>query len=205
MRKYIKIMFAILSFCPFFISAKECDWAAISDKKSLVKNIDWSYEYYLIKDKMYFDITATNVYEDLYVVDKNSGKKYTQSEFKIEKVADNQKLKFEIYSKNCNNEVVGTKEISLPSYNKYYGTEYCKDISEFTYCKKWQTLSSSITESVLKKQTTEYRNSLKESSVEVITYKTNSANFYIFTGLAMLLLIMLLIFIVRERHEKDFI
>ena len=67
MKKYIKIMLILLSFLPSFALAKECNWSEKSVKKSLANNISWSYEYYLKNNKMYFDITVSNVYEDLYL------------------------------------------------------------------------------------------------------------------------------------------
>ena len=204
MKKGLKIIAVILSFLPVLVSAKECSWAEITDKKNLARNISWSYEYYLEKNKLYFDLTISNVYGDLYVVDTGTGKKYTKSEFVIEHLSDNQKIKFEIYSSECK-EQVATKDIALPTYNKYHGTEYCKGISEFSSCKKWQTLSSTITEEVLKKQTDDYRKSLEEKQVDVIEYGNTSPTFYIFTGLVFFALILLLISIVREKREKDFI
>ena len=204
MKKYIKYMLILLSFFPIFVKAKDCDWAEISSKKNLARNISWSYEYYLLKNEMRFNIMVTNVYEDLYVINAATGKKYQTSEFTIEDLSDNQKLKFEIYSKDCG-EQIATKDIALPTYNKFSGTEYCKGISEFPSCKRWQSLSSSITEEVLKKQTTEYRKSLEPEAIKVIEYETNEPNLYIFSGLVIFALILLLIFIIRERREKDFI
>ena len=204
MKKGLKIIAIILSFLPIIVSAKECDWAEISNKKTLARNISWSYEYYIVKNKMYFDITVSNVYDDLYVIDLRTGKKYTKKEFVIEKLSDNQKLQFEIYSQECK-EQVATKDIALPTYNKYYGTSYCEGISEFSSCKKWQTLSSSITEEVLKEQTNEYRESIANPKVEVIEYGNQESNFYIFIGLILFSLILLLIFTIRGKREKNFV
>lgn len=204
MKKYVKIILLLLSFLPSSILADSCDWAEISAKKNLARNISWSYEYYVKNNKMYFDITVSNVYEDLYVVDNSSKKTYSKTEFIIKELSDNQKLSFDIYSKKCG-EVVATKEISLPTYNKYYTSEYCKGISEFSYCKKWQTLSSTITEEVLKKQTDEYRKGLEEKQVKVIEYGATSSNFYVIVGLILLALVIFLVLIFRKKREKDFI
>ncbi len=205
MKKCIKYMLVLLSLLPFLVSAKDCDWGEEAEKRNLARNISWAYEYYLVKNEMRFNIIVSNLYEDLYIIDTSTSKKYTKSEFVIENLADNQKLSFEIYSKECNDRNVGSKDIALPKYNKYYGTKYCEGISEFSSCRKWQTLSASITEEVLKKQTDEYRESLKKPDVKVIEYESNATYFYIFAGLALFGLTLLLIFIVREKHEKDFI
>ncbi len=197
-------MLILLSFLPSFVFAKECDWAEISAEKNLARNISWSYEYYLKNNQMYFDITVSNVYGNLYIIDTSTGKKYEKTEFTIKGIKDNSKISFDIYSKKC--EVsVGSKDISLPTYNKYHGTEYCKGISEFSACKKWQTLSSTITEEVLKKQTSEYREELANPKVDVVEYENATSNFYVIIGLILLALIVLLIFIIRGKREKDFI
>lgn len=204
MRKCMKYMLVLLSLLPVSIAAKDCDWSEISDKKNLARNISWSYEYYLVKNEMRFNLLVTNVYDDLYIIDTNTSQKYSKSEFTISNLADNQKLSFTIYSKECDTDIA-TKDIALPKYNKYHGTKYCEGISEFSSCRKWQTLSASITEDVLKKQTTEYRKSLEKPDVKVTEYEPNASHFYIFTGLTIFALVLLLIFIVREKHEKDFI
>lgn len=152
---------------------------------------------------MYFDITVTNVYDDLYVVDA-SGKEYSKSEFVIKGLEDNQKLSFEVHSKECD-DIVATKDISLPAYNKYYSTEYCKGISEYSICNKWKTLSPSDTDEKVKAETDKYRKTLEEPQIAATEYKPNTINFYICIVLVLLALGILLNFIVRERHEKDFI
>ena len=204
MKKYIITMLILLSFFPLFIEAKSCDWAEISDKKNLAREINWSYEYYFSDNDVYFDITATNILEDLYIKDLKSGKTYNDKEMTIKKVLNNQKLSFEIYSKNCN-ELIASKEMSLPAYNKYYGSEYCKGISEFSYCRKWGVVSLSVTEEVLKAKTDEYRNSLKTIEVEPTKYETKVTGFYVFVGLTILFLLLVLNKIVRGKKEKDFI
>ena len=204
MKKYIKIMLILLSFLPSFVLAKECDWSEISAEKNLAKNISWSYEYYIKNNKMYFDITVSNVYGDLYVVDTSTKKTYEKTEFTIKEVSDNSKINFSVYSKTCGVSV-GSKEISLPTYNKYHDMEYCEGIGEFSLCKKWQTLSATITEDVVKKQTDEYREELANPKANVIEYGNTTSNFYVIVGLILLALIILLILIIRGKREKDFI
>ncbi len=205
MKRHIMFMLIIMSFLPSLVLAKECDWSEISAKKNLARSINWTYEYYLEDNVMYFDVTAVNIYEDLYVKDLSTDKIYSNNEFTLKKLTDNQKISFEIYSKDCN-KLIATKDMSLPAYNSYYGTDYCDGISEFSSCRKWGILSSSITEDVLKKQTDDYRASLlNQKNVEPIKYETNITGFYVFIVLAIIALMMLLIFILHDKREKDFI
>jgi len=202
MRKSIIVILVILSFCPFFVSAKECDLIEQNSKRSLANNIKWSYEYYLKNNKMYFDLTFNNVYGDLYLKDSNN-KTYNKSEFTIKGLSDNQKLSFEIYSKSCG--FISNKTISLPAYNTYYGTSYCEGIKEFRICQKWGVLGS-ISEEKIKEETEEYRKSLsREIKEDPIEYKTDITGFYVIVGLIEVSLIMVLIFIFRKKREKDFI
>ena len=204
MKKYIKIMFILFSW-PIIINAKECDWSEISAKKNLARNINWIYEYYLKNNSMYFDITATNIYEDLYIKDTSNGKTYNSKEITLRAIPDNKKISFEIYSRTCN-EIISTKDIVLPAYNRYYGTSYCEGISEFSLCRKWGILSSSTTEEVLKKQTDEYRKLLSAPiEIEQKQYETNITGFYIFVSLIIFVLLMFLVSIFHSKREKDFI
>ena len=204
MRKYVLVTLILLSFFPFFITAKTCDWADISEEKNLAREINWSYEYYFSGGDIYFDITATNILEDLYVKDLKTQKVYSTKEFTIKKVLNNQKLTFEIYSKNCG-ELIATKEMSLPAYNKYYGTEYCQGISEFSYCRKWGIVSMVTNEEVLKNKTEEYRKDLETDDIEPQKYETNITGFYIFVALAILCLTLILNVIIYGGREKDFV
>ena len=201
----MKVVLIVLSFLPFLIKAKECDWSEKSFEKNLAANIGWSYEYYTKNNKMYFDITATNIYEDLYIVNDDTKEKYSGSEVVVRNVSDNQKLHFLVYSKICE-EQVADKYITLPVYNPYHDTEYCKGISEFSLCSKWIPVSSSMTEKMVKQQTDEYREKLaKPVVIERIKYETDITCFYVFIALIIIALTLLLVFIIRGKREKDFI
>ncbi len=205
MKNFIKTLFIMLSLLPLFISARECTWAETSSEKKLASNIKWTIEYHLKNNKMYFDVTVSNVFGNLYIKDLKNGKTYKKSEFVINDYTDNQKISFEVYTKLCN-EVVMTKNITLPAYNKYYTHVYCSGISEYSLCRKWGLLSSSITEKELKIQTDEYREqkSLKQE-LEPKRYETKISGFYAFSALAIIILLMILVFMHRTKRKKDFI
>jgi len=198
------MLLILLSFSQFYIRAISCDWAEISAKKNLAREINWSYEYYFSNDDIYFDITATNILEDVYVKDVKNNKIYNNKEFTIKKVLNNQKLTFEIYSKECN-ELIMTKEMSLPAYNKYYASTYCEGINEFSYCRKWGVIGSSVNEEILKEKTIEYRNSLKNTEENITNYETNITGFYVFVVLTILVLLLIFNMIIYQKKEKDFI
>lgn len=204
MKKKLLVILALLSFFPFIVNAKSCSDTQINDKKTLASKIDWAYEYYLKNNKMYFDVIVTNVFEDLYIINVQNGKKYNNSEFVIQKLSDDQKMTFEIYSKNCNS-LVSIKELYLPKYNTFYGTKYCEGISEFSYCGKWSNLGNSIDANTLKEETDKYRQSLIPSTTETVMYETNITGFYIFISLILISLSLLLIVLKVGRIKKNFI
>lgn len=204
MKKYRLLIFILLSFCPCLISAKTCDLKEISDKKKLAREISFSYEYYFVGNNIYYDVTIANVLDDLYVKDTKTGKTYSKKEEVIKNNINNQRLTFEVYSKECD-ELVATKFLSLPAYNPYYNDPLCEGISEFQYCHKWGIVSSSVTPEVLKAKTEEYRLSLKEKEPEVINYETNITGFYVFVALIILFLLLTFNMIVHDKREKDFI
>ena len=152
---------------------------------------------------MYFDIIVTNVFEDLYIKNTQNGKNYSKKEFVLEKLSDNQKLTFEIYSKKCNT-IISNKEIYLPKYNTFYGTDYCKGISEFSYCGKWNDLGNSITLDKLKEETDKYRKSLNDEVTNTFTYETNITGFYNFIILILVSLSLLLVFLRVGKIFFDF-
>ena len=204
MKKYKILIFILLSFCPYFISAKTCDLKEISDKKKLAREVAFSYEYYFVGNNIYYDVTISNILDDLYIKDIKTGKTYSKTEETIKKVSDNQRLTFEVYSKECN-ELIATKFLSLPAYNQYYNNPLCDGISEFQYCHKWGIVSSSITPEVLKKKVEEYRSSLKEDEIEVINHETKITGFYVFLVLTIFILLLTFKIIVYGKKEKDFI
>lgn len=203
MRK-VTIWLFLIVMLPVKILARECTDRELANLKKIAANINYSYEYYLNKNKMYFDVTISNVYENIYILDVATDKKYSKTEFTIESKTDGQVLKFEIYSKTCD-ELLTTKTINLPAYNKYYQSSYCEGIREYKYCSKWGNYNFS--EQEFAKMTKEYKESIliPEKEPEIITYKTEVRGFYVFISLFLLILLMYILFLFRKKHQKDII
>ena len=100
-----------------------------------------SFNTYKISDnKATFDITVANMTNDIYLYDSFSDKKYIKTgEFVINDFNDGTKYRFFIKSndKNCKDEVLLTKYITLPKYNPYYGDPICKGIESYELCQRW--------------------------------------------------------------------
>lgn len=202
--KRATIWLLLIIMLPIKIYAKECTDGELASLKKLAANITYSYEYYFKDNEIYYDITIANLYEDIYVVDLATKDKYKAVENIIRGKKSGQALKFEVYSKTCN-ELLTTKIVQLPKYNKYYGSEHCKDVPEFKYCSKWGNYD--LTEKEFIEKVEEYKRKIGNLVIdeEPIIYETEIPGFYVFISLILLILIMLLISIHRKKREKDII
>ena len=152
----------------------------------------------------YFDITYTNLNSDLYMIDSSTNIKYTLKESTIKKYKNGQTIKFVFYSKTCNNEYIGERSVSLKKYNKYYKSEYCKDILEYEYCAKW--MNNNIPVAEFKRMTDDYRTKIsKPVTEEVDNYKTDIQGFYLFIAIIEFILFVTFISIFKQKRAKDII
>ncbi len=201
----IKILVLLLIFCsPIIVEAEECSDREIVNLKKLASNVNYAYEYYEVQNKMYFDITINNVYKDIYVLNLANNKKYTSEEIKLQKISDGQVITLEVYAKNCQNELLTKKTITLPTFNKYFDNPLCEDIHEYKYCSRWGKYS--IDESELEKYTKEYKNKIETITDEkTIKYQTDIKGFYVFVALILLILILILLSIFKRKKNKNII
>ena len=203
MKKY-RIILLIFICLPFIVKARECTAKEINDLRKLNSYVNFSYEYYFIDDDIYFDITYTNLNSDLYMIDSSTNIKYTLKESTIKKYKNGQTIKFVFYSKTCNNEYIGERSVSLKKYNKYYKSEYCKDILEYEYCTKW--MNNNIPVAEFKKMTDDYRTKIsKPVTEEVDNYKTDIQGFYLFITIIEFILFVTFISIFKQKRAKDII
>lgn len=146
------------------LSYSGCEYSIISRLKSFVSNINVSYDYHIINDEAYFDITLSNIPNEVYMEDANTNIKYynfNNGEIIIRNY-NKHSAKYIFYStdSNCDGVSLGSRYITLPIYNIYYGSESCKDIPNFSLCKKWinKIYGTSEFETLVNK----YKESLKE-------------------------------------------
>mgnify|MGYP003311858602 CR=1 FL=1 len=80
-----------------------------------------------------FSVTISNLFEDMYVVDKLSNKVYhsnnftSDSELVIDGYRDNHKITYVVYSKvyGCYGEQLITLYASIPNYNEFSADKVC--------------------------------------------------------------------------------
>ena len=143
-----------------------CDYSTISRMKSLVTNVNITYDYRIINNKAYFDVTLTNVFPGSYFTDLNTGITYTyentnNGEITIKNYEGNSgTYKFYSSLSECPATFLGNKYYKFPTYNIYYNSEECKDIPNFSLCQKWVSVNYSST--TFKEKVGEYKESLND-------------------------------------------
>ena len=107
-----------------------CDFSDVARMKQVVTNVSITYDYKIVNNKAYFDVTISNLTNDIYIKDNYANKEYykfTNGELVIHNVSDGSiSLKFNSNKKECKGLLLGTKYEQFPIYNKYYNNDVCK-------------------------------------------------------------------------------
>lgn len=155
-----------------------CEYSKISRLKSIVSNINLSYDYYTYNDKVYFTVTMNNVVPGIYFVDSKTGKKYnysnsTDGEIIITGYSGEGGI-YKFYSdvSECNGVKLGNKYYSFPYYNSYYNSDICLKNSAYSLCQKWTKVLISYDE--LEKKINEYNEQklkIENTEENIVVYK----------------------------------
>lgn len=146
------ILFILVSFIFTNSSALTydgCDYSTIARMKSIVSNINISYDYKIVNNDAHFSITLNNLTEDIYFKDTNSGNVYYYSNTNKGEIIIHDysgvsgSYKFYSNNNNCKGMSLGTKYYSFPSYNKYYNDPLCESIPNYSLCQKWVNVNYS--------------------------------------------------------------
>lgn len=185
---------------------------------NIAKNLDLTYDYYYVDNKVRFSITITNLHPDIYVFDNEHFKKiYYDSkrsnpkEITIDNFISGASYKFIVYgnTENCKDELIMTQYKTVPAYNGYSTDPLCVGIEEYDLCKKWK--SAPITYEEFVKLITKYK---EEKVIEEIPIEDDDKgfNYYIriiadFISLyygyyiAAMVLIIVLVFLLRQKYS----
>ena len=165
MKKKVLLFIALILLCRYEVFAANCDYTKISRMKSIVSNINISYDYNIIENTAYFDVTLNNITSELYFVDSLNNKTYTfndtsDGEITIKGYTKSGNYKFYSNLDECYGTILGTKYYTVPIYNKYFDSEYCKDVQNISVCQKWADVK--YTEDEFKKLIDDYKKNLKK-------------------------------------------
>lgn len=136
-----KLLFLLLLCIPIkYIDAK-CLYSDLAELKKTASNVNESYEYKIIDNKAYFDVTLTNLTDDIYFVDTTNNKVYknNNSEITLKDYNSGQTIVYNFYSSNldCQDTVLYTIRIVLPQYNIFYNDPVCDGAKEYSLCQRW--------------------------------------------------------------------
>lgn len=125
------------------VKAYYCSYENLSYYKKLASNINISYDYIEADDGVTFTTTILNLQPNLYIVDLTNHRRYdyTNNEIVISGYQNGQTIQYAVYSTdiNCNDEILRTIRLTMPTYNRYYKDPLCEGLSEYNLCNRWSS------------------------------------------------------------------
>jgi len=135
--KYLLVFLGSLFLFPL-VSNAECSYERQAELSKIASNVQFSYTYeYNTDNGVIMNIITNNITNDVYVVNEHN--QTLQAPEDIRRYPGAKSYSFEIYSNdpNCKGELLLTRYISLPTYNRYSEYQECKTHPEFEYCQIW--------------------------------------------------------------------
>lgn len=168
------ILFLIISFSfinSFALTYGGCDYSVVARMKSIVSNINISYDYKFINNEVYFDVTINNLTNDVYFYDTVTRKNYYYSntnngEITLYNYTDSGGYKFYSNNSACKDISLGVKYYNFPEYNYYYSDPLCLDAPNFSLCQKWINVNYSRNEFELMLMEYKNKNEVEEITIE---------------------------------------
>lgn len=220
MKKYFKlaVVLFLLVLVPVHVDAvdylDECDYSTKAKLKRMASNINTSYTPVENNNDVTFNVTISNIYSGLVVLDGKTGNEYRYDtnrevphEVTITGLKPDQTYRYEVYTdvENCSEESLNVYYVTLPAYNPYYKDELCKGVENYKLCNRW--LKHSLTHEEFVREITKYKKSLNQSKKEevIVEKKLNTMleflkdYYYIFIGLG----ILGVIYVIYVRRKRD--
>ena len=210
---YLFILMLVLPISVFARAKTGCDYAVLSKLKKYASNVNLIYDYKIVDNEAYFNITINNIVPDIYILDETSGKTYNYAssnngEVVIPDVHGVKKLKYKIMSTNasCIDELLLTQYITLPVYNKYSADPLCDGLENYSLC--YTFLETDLTYDEFKEKIEAYRNRKPVEEEETVIkehVKTDWEKFLDFMmkyGLYIMAAFAILITIISVRRSK---
>ena len=192
-----------------------CDYSSVSRLKSLIGNINISYDYKIIDNQAYFDVTLNNIPEDVYFIDNMTNITYTYSNTENGEITISNytgysgSYKFYSALADCYGITLGTKYYKFPIYNIYYSDPLCSDIPNYSLCQKWSNVNYSYDQ--FKNKIYEYKEKINEyeDTQENVEYNKglldNIVEFYVnyyYYFLGTIILICGIIIVIKRRKDR---
>lgn len=205
------IVLTILPIEIFGLTYGGCEYSFISKLKSLVTNINVSYDYNINNNKPVFSVTLVNITPDMYFYDSGTRKNYyynntNNGEITIYNYSGySGSFKFYSAKKECEGISLGTKYYNFPTYNEYYSNPLCEGLN-ISICDKWAKVDYSYQE--FKEMIDEYKASDEEELIENIDNDKNTFDaiikFYIdYYYYILISIIAVCVIIIIYKSKKD--
>jgi len=220
-KKTIYIIMTIGLFFAFNIFGKAltyggCEYSQISRLKSLVSNVNISYDYYMVGNEAYFSVTLNNVVPGIYFVDSKTGKTYNYNNTIDGEItitgykSTNGNYKFYSELSDCRDVKLSNKYYKLPAYNIYYTDSLCKENRNHSLCQKWANITYSYDE--FKNYINKYNNKdkveIQDETIENVYEKTYLdtlvsiyVNYYYYILIGIILVCVTIMIISRKKNK----
>ena len=210
MRNKLLFILLLLMF-PLSCKAYECSYAEQARLRKLASNIQTNYDYKEVNGNISFDITLSNLNNDLYIYDDATGKSYYpngRSEITLSGYTSGEKVKYRIFTtkSNCISTYLNIKYVNLPDYNRYYNDPICSG-KKYNICNKWTKVSMTYEDFV--KKINELDNVSNETPKEETLENTNWLDYavtfiydnYIYIGAGLVLFFILIELLKRRKNS----
>ena len=216
MRK--KILFLIVLTVLFAVNVKsinaECNYSYMSKVKSLVNNVNISYDYRIENNYAYFDVTLSNLTPEIYFEDTLTELVYKYSDTNNGEITirnyygPSGSYRFYSTDENCWGLSIGSKYYKFPTYNIYYNDPICVGASEYSLCQKWVNKLYSYEQ--FKEAVSNYKDSLDKPYEKIETTNEDGLfdiiiKFYVkyyFIILPLIIIVCLSVIIVERNKNK---
>ena len=175
-KKIILILFMFFLFRTntYALTYTGCDASTVARMKQIVSNVNTTYNYRIVNNKAYFDLTISNLTNDIYVTDNLFGREYynfSNGELTIRGITTSSiTIKYYSRKNECRGLMLGIKYEQFPIYNQYHTHEVCKDMEGFSYCEKWVKKAYTLDE--IKAAIKKYNEGLNEPDIPTnVIYK----------------------------------
>ncbi len=150
--------------------------------KNLASNINYTYDLNE-QNGVSFRITLSNIHKNLWIQRKDTGEKYypdtskDMSEITLEGFENGKSYQFDVYSnvEDCDDDILFTIYVTLPTYNPYYNLEVCKGLEYYNLCGKWY--NHGLSKEKFIEEVNKYRESINKKEEEEEKEKKDTSSF----------------------------
>ena len=199
MKKILVIILIIVCFPITKVDAVICPSSEVARLRRIASNINTSIDYVEGNGRVDFSITLVNLHPDLYLVDETRNRRipFTGREMTLRGYGSGERVRYTVRTTvlYCEDIVIGTIRVNLPTYNPFYMSVACNGIEHFHLCFKWSTHGMSYQDFLI--AVNNYRETIdnpitEEPELEYVTIRDIMINFlnegYLYVALVIIII-----------------